>query len=304
MSKRRSGLSNHRRAYTYNCENIKTNACDGISIEGFQYTSTSFSPDGDYLQYNTGIALQWDSIPNVSVYNIVQLNNNDQTFELTSSTSGNWYSDGFNIANNLIIHAHVTGCQDISTSVGAPCFFHDAIVTMADGSTQAIEDVRVGDLVLGAFGEFNEVLALHRPLLGYNTMTNINNDHHTSSHHPHVSPDKQFYSVKPSVVMSDTYGKSHEVLDENMVPYQRFLAGLKPGRVQQMEIGVLLKTVDGSREITFLETYEMAPETQLYNLVVSGSHTYNVDGYAVTGWPNEDDFDYDLWTLRKQSDLA
>jgi hypothetical protein len=299
MSKRRSGLSNHRRAYTYNCENIKTNACDGISIEGFQYTSTFFSPDGDYLQYNTGYALQWNSIPNVSVYNIVQLNNNDQTFEITSSTSGNWYSNGFNDDNNLIIHAHVTGCPDISTSVGAPCFFHDAIITMADGSTKAIEEVRVGDLVLGAFGEFNEVLALHRPLLGYNTMTNINNDHHTSSHHPHVSPDKQFYSVKPSVVMSDTYGKSHEVLDENMVPYQRFLAGLKPGRVQQMEIGVQLKTVDGSREITFLETYEMAPETQLYNLVVSGSHTYHVDGYAVTGWPNEDDFDYDTWTLHK-----
>ena len=299
MSKRRSGLSNHRRAYTYNCENTKTNACDGISIEGFQYSDDFFSPDGNYSQYNTGITLQWNSIPNVSVYNIVQLNNNDQTFVLLTPTSGNLYLNGFNTANNLIIHAHVTGCPDISTSVGAPCFFHDAIVTMADGSTKAIEDVRVGDLVLGAFGEHNQVLALHRPLLGNNTMTNINNDHHTSSHHPHVSPDKQFYAVKPAVVMSDTYGKSHEVLDENMVPYQRFLAGLKQGRVQQMEIGVQLKTVDGSREITFLETYEMAPETQLYNLVVSGSHTYHVDGYAVTGWPNEDDFDYDTWTLHK-----
>jgi hypothetical protein len=81
-----------------------------------------------------------------------------------------------------------------------------------------------------------------------------------------------------------------------MVPYQRFLAGLKPGRVQQMEAGIQLKTVDGSRQITFLDTYEMAPETQLYNLVVSGSHTYHVDGYAVTGWPNEDDFNYDEWT--------
>jgi hypothetical protein len=28
-----------------------------------------------------------------------------------------------------------------------------------------------------------------------------------------------------------------------------------------------------------------------------GSHTYNVDGYAVTGWPNEEDFDYDLWKI-------
>jgi hypothetical protein len=130
-------------------------------------------------------------------------------------------------------------------------------------------------------------------------MTNINNEHHTSSHHPHISSDKKFYAFKPSVVMSDTYGKSHEVLDENMVPYQRFLAGLMPGRVEQMEIGLQLKTVEGSRIITFLDTYEMAPETQLYNLVISGSHTYYVDGYAVTGWPDEEDFDYDAWEIRK-----
>jgi len=31
------------------------------------------------------------------------------------------------------------------------------------------------------------------------------------------------------------------------------------------------------------------------NLVISGSHTYHVDGYAVTGWPREDDFNYDNW---------
>lgn len=297
MSKRRSGLSNHRRAYLYNCENKTTHVCNVTSIEGltFEY----FTPDGDYSQYNQATLLNWDPIPNGSVYLITQLDENitDQTFELITPTSGKLYTTPASYYE-IIVYAHITGCPDVSGSV-APCFFHDALVTMADGSTKAIEDIRVGDLVLGAFGEHNQVLALHRPLLGNNTMTNINNDHHTSSHHPHVSPDKQFYAVKPAVVMSDTYGKSHEVLDENMVPYQRFLAGLKPGRVQQMEIGVQLKTVDGSREITFLDTYEMAPETQLYNLVVSGSHTYHVDGYAVTGWPNEDDFDYDTWTLHK-----
>lgn len=297
MSKRRSGLANHRRAYTYNCENKTTNACNVTSVTGLTFEYFTPDPDGPYSEYNLGHAIEWDPIPNGMVYLISQPDNPTQTFELLTPTTGNFYTN--NASDDVVLYAHVTGCPDVSGSVPAPCFFHDAVVTMADGSTKAIEDVRVGDLVLGAFGEHNQVLALHRPLLGNNTMTNINNDHHTSSHHPHVSPDKQFYAVKPAVVMSDTYGKSHEVLDENMVPYQRFLAGLKPGRVQQMEIGVLLKTVDGSRDITFLDTYEMAPETQLYNLVVSGSHTYHVDGYAVTGWPNEDDFDYDTWSLRK-----
>ena len=295
MSKRRSGLCNHRRAYVYDCYNNTTQSCDVTSIEGLRWDF--FNPTGDYSGYTQGWSFTWDPIPNGTVYLITQPDNADQAFEILTSTTGNWYTNNTNY-NDFVVYAHVSGCPDISGSI-APCFFKDAIVTMADGSTKAIEDVRVGDIVLGAFGEYNQVLALHRPLLGNNTMTNINNDHHTPSHHPHISYDKKFYAIKPSVVMSDTYGKSHEVLDENMVPYERFLSGLKPGRVQQMELGVLLKTVDGSREVTFLDTYEMALETQLYNLVIGGSHTYYVDGYAVTGWPNEEDFDYDNWEERK-----
>jgi hypothetical protein len=61
------------------------------------------------------------------------------------------------------------------------------------------------------------------------------------------------------------------------------------------EKGIHLKTVEGSREIKSFEVYDLPPETQLYNLVVDGSHTYHVEGYAVTGWPHEDDFDYDAW---------
>lgn len=293
MSKRRSGLYNHRRAYVYDC--TTTQSC-ATSITEVSWDT--FTPTGDYSQYTQGWSIRWDPIPNGTVYLITQPDAADQTFELLTSTTGNLYTMEINNYSDIFVYAHVSGCSDISGSV-APCFFKDAIVTMADGSTKAIEDVLVGDIVLGAFGEYNQVLALHRPLLGNNTMTNINNDHHTSSHHPHISYDKKFYAIKPSVVMSDTYGKSHEVLDENMVPYQRFLEGLKPGRVEQMELGVLLKTVDGSREVTFLDTYEMAPETQLYNLVIGGSHTYYVDGYAVTGWPNEEDFDYDSWEERK-----
>lgn len=296
MSKRRSGLNNHRRSYTYVCGNKITHVCETTSIEGLGWDFFIPDPDGPYSQYNQGWTLHWDPIPNGTVYLITQVDTVDQTFEILTPTTGNLYTNNTNYTD-FIVYAHVTGCPDISGSI-APCFFKDALVSMADGSTKAIEDIRVGDMVIGAFGEHNQVLALHRPLLGNNTMTNINNEHHTSSHHPHISPDKKFYAIKPAVVMSDTYGKSHEVLDENMVPYQRFLAGLKPGRVEQMELGVQLKTIDGSREVTFLDTYEMAPETQLYNLVISGSHTYHVDGYAVTGWPNEEDFDYDAWEVR------
>ena len=298
MSKRRSGLFNDRRAYSHEecCKQITVVVCNTTSITGVGWNF--FNPTGEYAQYNEGWAMFWDPIPNGGeVYLINQPGLLEQTFLLLTPTTANFYTNNIDVNQNIVVYAHISGCPNITGTV-APCFFHDAIVTMADGSTKAIEDVRVGDKVRGAFGEHNEVLALHRPLLGKNTMTNINKEHHTSSHHPHISVDKKFYACKPAVVMADTYGKAHEVFDENMVPYQRFLAGLKPGRVELLELGIQLKTVDGSRTVTYLDTYEMAPETQLYNLVLSGSHTYHVDGYAVTGWPTEVDFDYDAWAAK------
>jgi hypothetical protein len=166
---------------------------------------------------------------------------------------------------------------------------------MADLTTRPIEDVRVNDLVLGAFGEINRVLALHRPLLGNALMCKINNEHTTTNHHPHVSLDKQFYCGNPDLVSNSTYGHVHKVIDVDGNYVDMMLPGLKRERIKKLEVGVRLKTVEGSRIAQTLETFSMPADTQLYNLVVGGSHTYYVEGYAVTGWPREDDFDYDNW---------
>lgn len=181
---------------------------------------------------------------------------------------------------------------------GMPCFLAGSLVRMADGSDKVIEDVQVGDIVVGAFGEHNEVLALHRPLLGLAKMCKINDEHSTTNHHPHISVDKQFYCGNPELVSTATYGRTHIVYDATGAAVERMLHGLLPERIKQLVVGVDLKTIEGSRAVRELEVYEMPEDTQLYNLVVAGSHTYHVDGYAVTGWPREDDFDYDAWLPR------
>jgi hypothetical protein len=173
-----------------------------------------------------------------------------------------------------------------------------ARVTLADGTEKAIEEIVVGDRVLGAFGEINEVLALHRPLLGANRMCCINGEHHTSNHHPHVGVGRTFYSNDVDWLRETTYGREHEVLNAAGEREMRMLHGLRGDRIQALAIGAELKTVEGSRAVRSIEVYGLPAETQLYNLVVSGSHTFCVDGYAVTGWPREDDFDYDTWTPR------
>ena len=72
--------------------------------------------------------------------------------------------------------------------------------------------------------------------------------------------------------------------------------GLTTYRVKKLTVGVELVTQGGSKVVNSIEQYKLPPDTKLYNFVVGGSHTYIVNGYAVTGWPREDDFDYKTWT--------
>jgi hypothetical protein len=169
---------------------------------------------------------------------------------------------------------------------------------LADGVEKPIEEVVVGDRVIGAFGEVNEVLALHRPLLGGNRMCCINGEHHTSNHHPHVGAGREFFSNDVDWLRSATYGREHEVINGAGEKETRMLHGLRGDRVQALAVGAELKTVEGARIVRSIDVYSLPAETQLYNLVVGGSHTFCVDGYAVTGWPREDDFNYDTWTPR------
>ena len=220
-----------------------------------------------------------------------------QTSPTTATLNTNWVTSPNNIVFTVTA-INACGSNIVINSDAFPCFLAGSLVTLADSSTKPIEDIIVGDLVIGAFGEINMVLALHRPLLGFAQMCKINETHSTTNHHPHISKDKKFYCGDPARVSNNTYGRTHEVINALGEVEEMMLYGLAPERINKLTTGVELKTIEGSRVVNTLEVYSMPPETQLYNLVVGGSHTYHVDGYAVTGWPREDDFNYDLWQAR------
>jgi hypothetical protein len=269
---------------------------------------TSSNPQGPtlapYDNFNFFVDFSWDPVPNAIGYTFTT---NDTTttppvFVYTPGTTNarmyyNGVDNSSNVVDTVITVTVQTPCGSASATAEAyPCFLAGSIVQMADGTTKVIEDVKVGDVVMGAFGETNTVLALHRPLVGSSLMCKINDEHSTTNHHPHISVDKKFYCGNPSIVENNTYNRIHQVLNESGEIYPRMLHGLKNGRVQKLELGLMLKTVEGGKEVKNLETYNLPPETQLYNLVLGGSHTYYVDGYAVTGWPSEEDFNYDTWS--------
>jgi hypothetical protein len=275
-----------------NCTN-PTDCLD--SITNFRLI-TSVDPD---YGFTYALEFNWDPINSGTVSLTVEFieGETDTSYraDIISNGVGYIYTNNYNYVAILTV---TKDCCPTQTSTASPCFLEGSLVTLANGTNIPIENIKVGDKILGAFGEINEVIALHRPLLGNNTMTKINEDHHTSSHHPHISYDKKFYAVKPAVAFKGTYGRSHPVIDSNGNIVERFLDGLSSERLLQMDIGTILQTINGAREVESLETYSMAENTQLYNLVVSGSHTYYVDGYAVTGWPSEKDFDYNNWVSK------
>jgi hypothetical protein len=259
--------------------------------------------DPPYDVYNNLWAISWDPVSGATSYTVTCTETYATSLLIiyTGGTTANIYTDGVYYDQQETIT--VTAINDCGTSLATgngngPCFLAGSLVTLADGTQKVIEEIAVGDFLLGAFGEVNEVLALHRPLLGSYYMIHINGDHYTSAHHPHVTADKQFICAEPAVVDNETYGREHTVLNAAGEEELRMLHGLKKGRVQRLETGMALKVVDGSRLVESIERADMPADTQLYNLVVGGSHTYHVDGYAVTGWPREDDFDYDAWAPR------
>jgi hypothetical protein len=248
--------------------------------------------DSPYDYYD----LTWNTIANADTYTLTTTYGSVVFSSVTNTSARATFTETYEDTIVFVVTAtNSCGSTTGNTSLSYPCFLAGSLVTLADGREVPIEDIQVGDVVVGAFGEHNTVLALHRPLLGSATMVKINNEHITSAHHPHIAANKSFYCADPARVYSSTYGREHEVLNAEGQVELRMLYGLAAGRVQQLTAGVVLKTIEGSREVNAIDELDLPSDTQLYNLVVGGSHTYHVEGYAVTGWPREDDFDYDNW---------
>jgi hypothetical protein len=171
-----------------------------------------------------------------------------------------------------------------SAYVGEGCFLAGSRVLLSDNITKPIEDIKVGDLVIGAFGQINKVEGLSRPLLGSYDMICINDEHKSSYNHPHVTLDKKFCCMDISKYNKNSDNVLKSVLNKNGNHIIMKMERVKVDELSQLEIGTELKTSCGSKIVKTLDTFPMPSDTQLYNLVIDGNHTFHVNGYAVRGW--------------------
>jgi len=195
-----------------------------------------------------------------------------------------------------------TGANGGPAGPGAgECFLPDAKITMVDGSVKNFRDLRVGDMVVGAFGECNPVLALYYSKMGNIPMYKINDDHDCTNDEVFVTTDKKFYCIDPSPGTDGVLAGWKESYEMDLGNGTTDI-WTSPWSIGQVDIelhkattGIEIQTTNGGRKLETFEPYYLPPETDLYNCVVGGSHTIMINGYAHTAWVREDDFDYTAW---------
>ena len=183
---------------------------------------------------------------------------------------------------------------------GPSCFLAGSLVVMADGSVKHIEDIGLGEWVQGAFGQVNQVIALDRPLLGERIIYMINDEHNTTHTHAHVRPDGTF-AVLDVPAWIELENQTAQPVKTNYGAENWVLPGLAAEDLElitELSEGQALLTTGGSRTVDKITGHAYPEETQLYNLVLTGNHTYFVDGYCVTGFLNGIDYDYRTWTVK------
>jgi hypothetical protein len=143
------------------------------------------------------------------------------------------------------------------------CFVAGTQITMADGSYKSIEDVELGDVVLGKDGAHNQVLKFLRPTLGDTgaTMMAFNNGA------PFMTSDHPVY----------IRGHGWKSFDPDMT-YRKYSM-----TVGQYNVGDVIETQDGAGfEILSIEEYQEENQDQVvYNFALDGNNTYIANNLVV-----------------------
>ena len=177
----------------------------------------------------------------------------------------NFMLDGNNtyIAHNLVVHNKGAGSCGGGSVGCCCCFVAGTLITMADGSYKCIEDVGLGEVVVGRDNECNTVLELRTPTLG-----------ETGAALVAFNGGKPFMASDHPVWIRNQGWKSH---DPEMT-YNKY--GLIAGK---FTVGDVVETDDQiGLEIVSIQEYNDQDLSQtIYNLHVTGNHTYTANGLIV-----------------------
>ena len=136
------------------------------------------------------------------------------------------------------------------------------LMTLADGSQKKVEEIKVGDKLLGLSDAINEVKEVLNPKTNGRKLANINDTRVTllTEDHPFMTTDGWKSCNK-------------EISNENYPDLE----------VKQLEIGDEIKCKgDEVEKVTSIEFKEVDADTDLHNFTLDGDHTYIANKFCCT----------------------
>lgn len=193
------------------------------------------------------------------------------------------------------------GTNGIFRDGDCSCFIKGQLVLMADGTLKAIEDIRIGDLVQGAYGkdDINVVKYLQRPPRGNRTIYDIEGLL-VSDEHGILNGSRDgflYLDIQNHYAEANMY---QPCLDENFNEIQVWFAGVQDGvtKKENLVVGSTVATSKGFKTIENIIPTDIQDE-MLYHLVLDGgSRTYCISDTYVSGYTDDSIFDYKEGKLR------
>lgn len=141
------------------------------------------------------------------------------------------------------------------------CFIAGTKIKLANGQIKNIEDIQIGDVLLGANNAQNEVLAFDHPPLGDRALYRFNQsgDYFVTAEHPFLTTEG-WKSIDPAATAAENPNLS----------------------VTMLQIGDRLVLENGGLyHLRHLDQKTSDPNTQLYNFKLSGNRSYIANDFFV-----------------------
>ena len=160
------------------------------------------------------------------------------------------------------------------------CFIAGTKVLMADGTEKHIEDVVVGDHLIGQDGNVNTVRGLDRTTLGERWLHALNGgEHFVTAEHPFMT-EHGWKALDPRATLVENPNLAVGRLRVG----DRLVIGRAIAPPAQFGNLALAAAIDYASEyvtVTAITAVADNPDLPLYNFILDGNHSYHADGYLV-----------------------
>lgn len=195
-------------------------------------------------------------------FEVVELPEDTQLYNLLLNGNNTYYAENILVHNKCANGFGAPG-QCGNTGGTGSCFIAGTEITMADGSIKVIEEVRIGDELMGQDGKLSKVFAFDRPMLGLRKLYGFNGGKaFVTAEHPFMTTEGwKAIDIKKTI-------------EEN-----RSMAKLM---TDNLKVGDKIVKADGSYfVIESIEEHDAANQ-QVYNFILEGkARTYIANGMLV-----------------------